>query len=151
VARRGETVTDGRSRQVGIIELVDVCARMRARNLELFEQLGGWIVDTTDANLQRSFTEGAHRHAWHADLWAQRMPVVAGVVAGVAADDSIVTRPATVLPANRARAYRAALDELMSEVDALRTRVDDLLDPSTARTIELVQRDVAQLRDRLHD
>ena len=138
---------DEPSRQLGIVELVDVCVRMRARNLELFEQLGGWIVDTADPNLQRLFTEAAHRHAWHADLWAQRMPATAGVVP----DDSTVTRRVAIVPTDRVRAYGDALDDLTNELDTVLERVDVLLDPSTARTVELVQRDLVQLRDRLSD
>ena len=139
-------MTDGPSRHLGIIELADICARIRTRNLELFEQLGGWITDTADPELQRLFTEAAHRHAWHADLWAQRTPVITAV----AVDASVVTRTAAAIePADRARAYADALDDLTIELGALLTRVDVLLDPSTARTIELVQNDLTHLRDRL--
>jgi hypothetical protein len=141
-------VTDGPSQHLGIIELADICARIRTRNLELFVQLGGWIADTADPELQRLFTEASHRHAWHADLWAQRTPAIAPVVV----DESVVTSPAAAIePADRARAYGDALDDLTIELGALLARVDVLLDPSTARTIELVQNDLAHLRDRLHD
>ena len=138
-------MTGGQSRQLGIIELVDICARMRARNVELFELVGGWIVDTTDPDLQRLFAQAAHRHAWHADLWAQRMPVVAGVVPG----ESLAIDRGAVVPADRVRWYRDELDDLTNELEAVLTRVDELLDPSTARTVDLVRHDVTQLRDRL--
>jgi len=138
-------VSGGPSGQLGIVELVDVCARMQARNLALFELLGGWIVDTADPDLQRLFTQAAHRHAWHADLWAARMPLIAGVVP----DESVAVHQGAGAPADRVRWYRDALDDLTSELDALLARVDGLLDPSTTRTAELVQHDLTQLRDQL--
>ena len=136
----------GTNGQLGIIELGEVCAAMRAHNLELFEQLGGWVADTPDPNLQRLYAEACHRHAWHAQLWAERMPTIPPVEFAAELD---VPKPQYVAPHLRASVYGAGLDQLSTRLDALAVRVDPLLDPATTRTIELVLADGAALRQRL--
>ena len=135
-----------RGGHLGIIELGSICADMRARNIDLFEQLGHWVVDTHDPSLQRLFGEASHLHAWHAELWAQRAPVIPPVEL-----DTSVAAPPTALvdPGDRAEIYGAALDQLLSELGQLRDPIDELLDPSTIRTISLVTADLAALRRRL--
>ena len=137
--------TPGRE-HVGIIELGSICASMRARNLTLFEQLGGWVVDTSDHGLQRLFALASHLHAWHAELWAQRAPTIPEVEL-----DNSVARPPSplVAPGERADDYRAALDTMLEDLRRLSARVDVLLDPSTARTIGLVTSDLVDLRQQL--
>jgi len=131
---------------LGIIELGAICASMRARNIDLFEQLGAWVVDTDDRELQRLFALGSHLHAWHAELWAQRAPVIPP-----AELDTSVAHPPPPLVAvgDRADDYRAALDTMLEDLRQLSGRIDVLLDPSTARTIGLVTTDLADLRQRL--
>lgn len=134
--------------QLGIVELGQICNAMRARNLELFEQLGSWVPDTPDPELQRLFAEACHRHAWHAELWAQRTPTIPPV------EPSPAERPARESPesiaqADRAAVYADAIDRLQSAVTATLARVDPLLDPATARTIELVLADLGAVRQRL--
>jgi hypothetical protein len=132
--------------QVGIIELGAICADMRARNIDLFEQLGGWVVDTTDHELQRLFALASHLHAWHAELWAQRAPAIPPVEL----DTSVAHPPPTaVAPADRAAVYGAVLDRLLVDLRRLRDRLDELLDPSTIRTITLVIADLDDLHRRL--
>lgn len=131
---------------LGIIELGSTCAEMRARNIDLFEQLGRWVVDTPDPGLQRLFAEASHLHAWHADLWAQRAPVIPPVEL-----DTSVTDPphAVVPPGDRAAVYSEAVGQLLGDLAQLSARIDVLLDPSTARTIGLVTADLTELRYRL--
>jgi len=135
-----------RRRHLGIIELGSICADMRARNIDLFEQLGHWVVDTPEPSLQRLFGEASHLHAWHAELWAQRAPVIPPVEL----DTSVAAPPAALVDqADRATIYGAALDRLLTELSELRDPIDELLDPSTIRTISLVTADLAALRRRL--
>ena len=130
------------SAQLGIVELGDVCAAMRAHSLELFAQLGAWVTTTAPGELQRLFAEACHRHAWHAELWELRTPAIPRERA-----------PSTPPPERsevegdeiRRERYRAELSTLEDELRGLRTRIDPALDPSTARTIDLVGRDVVEI------
>ena len=131
---------------LGIVELGAICANMRARNLDLFEQLGGWVVDTTDHNLQRLFAEGSHLHAWHAELWAQRAPVISPVELNTSTASEPV---ADVAPDRRATHYHRSLDHMLADLRDLRGRVDALLDPSTVRTATLATADLTELEHRL--
>ena len=130
---------------LGIVELAGVCDRLADRNHELFGVLGRWVADEPDPARQRWFATAAHRHAWHADLWAARAPALR--------DWSL--EPATVAARGRigAPADSAARGEwhhrvvagLVTELDGLAAVVDAELDPSTARTIALVRADLARL------
>jgi len=134
------------SDQLGIVELGGVCAAMRSRNLALFGTLGAWVTTTHPGELQRLFAEACHRHAWHAELWEARTPTIA-----VAADapDAPPVAPAEDDDGARRDRYRVELSALEDALRALRARVDPVLDPSTARTIDLVGRDVVELASRL--
>lgn len=138
------------SERLGIVELHGVCAAMRARNEELFRTLGGWVTSTPDGPLQRLFAEACHRHAWHAELWARRTPAIpiASDSSREAAGGDGSTEPSAGDGAP-ADVYRAALVAMLGEVEQLRSRVDPVLDPATARTVELVARDLDDLRRRL--
>jgi len=134
------------SEQVGIVELGDVCVTMRSRSLDLFSALGAWVTTTEPGELQRLFAEACHRHAWHAALWEARTPTIR--VPATAAPDFERLDPADG-DAGRGDRYRARLSAIEDDLRALRARIDPTLDPSTARTIDLVGRDVVELADRL--
>jgi hypothetical protein len=128
---------------LGIIELGDVCARMRAQSLDLFRELGTW-VRVADPEHQRWYATACHRHAWHADLWAQRSPTIPPVDLDAAVTGALRTR----LPdAPDATAYRSLLAVLLADLDELTLRVDADLDPATHRVLTLVRRDLAELYD----
>lgn len=127
---------------LGIVELGEVCARMRARSLDAFEGCGQWVTATPAGALQRLLAEATHRHAWHAELWAARSPAIPAV-------DLEAATAAARRPLPDVEAYQELLDDLVSELDALVARVDPTLDPSTARTVALVRADLADLRSRL--
>jgi hypothetical protein len=134
------------SDHLGIVELGDVCAAMRTRSLDLFAQLGAWVATASPGEQQRLFSEACHRHAWHAELWESRIP-------------AIPTTRATSLPSAvptcddgddvRRDRYRADLSSLEDDLRSLHARFDPALDPSTARTIDLVGRDVVEIAERL--
>jgi hypothetical protein len=134
------------SEQLGIIELVGVCNTMRSRNLSLFGTLGAWITTTAPSELQRLFAEACHRHAWHAELWEARTPVIRSAASAPAESERFEDIDGDELRRDR---YRSELSEIEDTLRALRTRIDQALDPSTARTIDLVGRDVVELADRL--
>ncbi len=140
------------SEQLGIVELGHLCAEMRARSLDLFTVLGSWVTSTEAGELQRLFAEACHRHAWHAELWEARTPAIRvafpmpaeheqlaadGLAGDVETDDQ------------RRDRYRAALSSLDEQLRSLRGRIDPSLDPSTARTIDLVGRDLVELAARV--
>jgi hypothetical protein len=128
-----------------MIELIDVCARMRAHSLDLFELVGGWVTTTGDPVVQRLLATACHQHAWHADLWAQRCPTVpVGDLEPATASDR---HPAQqISDSERVSTYRARLEQLVGDMDRLATRFDPDLDPSTARTIDLVRSDLTRIQ-----
>ena len=44
----------------------------------LYRQLGAWIPDTAVAAVQVHLDAQSMRHSWHAELWAERLPVLTG-------------------------------------------------------------------------
>jgi hypothetical protein len=45
----------------------------------LYSTLGSWVVDMPIPAVQLQVDGQSMRHAWHAELWAERLPVLAGV------------------------------------------------------------------------
>jgi hypothetical protein len=123
---------------VEITELIDVCERMTAINHALFEQLGEWVADETDPVRQQWFAVACHRHAWHAELWAERRPKVPLDV--TAAADTTVDGPD-----ERTAWYTGHLTRLQQDLVELEVRLDPVLDPSTTRVIQLVAADLGDL------
>ncbi|MEQ8439677.1 MAG: hypothetical protein RIB65_19455 [Ilumatobacter fluminis] len=123
---------------LGIVDLVDVCRDMRSRNRALFGQIGEWVADESDPALQRWFAVGSHRHAWHADLWDERLPKIP-MEGG---------RDSVLITTGRADAYRQHLEQMVADLDELSPRIDATLDPSTARVVTLVRADLVDLLDR---
>jgi hypothetical protein len=136
------------SDHIGVLELSRVCAAMRERSLELFTQLGRWVPSASPGELQRLFAESCHRHAWHAELWEARAPAIG--------ENQPVSTPSSgAEPVDRddddtrRERYRAELSALEHDLRLLHARIDPVLDPSTARTIDLVGRDVVEIAGRL--
>lgn len=127
--------------QLGIVELHAVCTDLQRRNQHLFETLGRWVATTEPPAVQQLAAEAGHRHAWHAQLWAERMPTIP-------ADDPNVSPPAALDDADRLASYRTALGDLLAAVEALTGRIEPQLDPSTARVIDLVTADLMALAER---
>ena len=122
---------------VAIVDLADRCDQLAARNRHVFETLGAWVADEPDAATQRWFSAAAHRHAWHADLWAGRRPAI---------PVDTVEPPTPPQPGgDRVAWYLAALDELTHDAEVLTVEVDAELDPSTSRVVRLVSADLDDL------
>jgi len=122
---------------VPLLVLAERIAGLRAAELELFELLGAAARDTTDARAKPVLATSAHHLAWHAELWAQRMPSIPGV------DIDAMTTAARGQPTT---GMLVALDDIARRCDELARDVDPVLDPSTARVCDLVATDLA--RDR---
>jgi hypothetical protein len=65
-----------------VVRTLEETARLvhRYRWLEArtFELLGGWVAVERAPEVQRLFGVQAHHHAWHAELWEQRLPSARG-------------------------------------------------------------------------
>lgn len=129
---------------IGIVDLVALCDARAATDLGWFVVLGRHVATEPDPALQRTLAAAAHRHAWHAELWAQRRPAIP--------HDAVhpLPEPATVDAAGDLvgtyRSHLAAQRALLSE---LRGRTDRELDPATRRVVDLVDADLADLAARL--
>lgn len=48
--------------------------RFRWVEMRLFEVLGAWVATVPEAAAKLVLARHAHHHAWHADLWRERLP-----------------------------------------------------------------------------
>jgi hypothetical protein len=56
----------------------------------LFEVLGGWVLSEAVPEARLMFDVYSQQHAWHAELWSQRLPVLDGL------DPATLTLPPSV-------------------------------------------------------
>jgi hypothetical protein len=129
---------------IAIADLVELCAEQYASDLGWFVVLGEHVRHTRDPELQRLLATAAHRHAWHADLWAQRRPAIP--------HDAVHELPApapVVVAGDLVTAYRAHLSSQRTLMARLRAQTDRDLDPSTRRVVDLVDADLVELATRL--
>lgn len=123
-----------------ILELVGVCEERAAADLGWFVLLGERVRDEPDPRRQRWFATAAHRHAWHAELWAERRPAIPHDAS------SPPPRPAPPeLGDDLVAAYQEHLVAQRAFLAGLRAETDPDLDPSTHRVIDLVDADLADL------
>lgn len=127
-----------------IAELVDLCDEQCATDLGWFVALGSRVRHEPDPRLQRLFATAAHRHAWHAELWAARRPTVP--------HDAVHGMPDPATPDvgdDLVASYREHLATRRSFLADLREAADPELDPATVRVVSLVDNDLADLERRL--
>ena len=60
----------------------------RWAEVKLFETLGGWIATVPEPDVKMRLGTHCHKHAWHADLWRERLPALRGT------DPDRLTQPA---------------------------------------------------------
>lgn len=132
---------DDQSDHLSIVELRLECVTMRRWNEQLFELLGAWVATTREPRRQQWFALACHRHAWHDELWSQRTPTIPS-------DDRHEAATPHADPTDRAAWYTDELGRMRRSLEQLARRVDDRLDPSTARAISLVVADIADLERR---
>ena len=129
--------------RIDLVDLVALCDEQCAVDLGWFAALGERVRDEPDPRRQRWYATAAHRHAWHADLWAQRRPAVPHDAAPA------LSAPAPVeVGGDLAAAYHDHLAAQRERLARLRDAVDPDLDPSTRRVIALVDADLADLQRR---
>ncbi len=121
----------------------------------LFETLGRWARELPDPAVKRLFGTWCHRHAWHAELWRDRLPSVVALN-GEGDDVEAWIRPlrtalADVGTSDEATAVMrdSVLTALEAAVAEHRDAIDPLLDGPTARVLDLVAADLTAERTAL--
>lgn len=128
---------------IGITDLITLSDAQSATHLGWFVALGRHVAMEPDPAVQRLLATAAHRHAWHAELWAGRRPTIPHDAVHVLPAPAAVDVAGDVLDA-----YRTHLAVQRALLADLRARADRELDPATHRVLDLVDADLADLADR---
>jgi hypothetical protein len=118
----------------------------------LFEVLGGWVATTGPHDAKLMFDRHSRHHAWRADQWRDRLPVLADLD-----PDSLIGPESPRLEASYraladldgtvarlAGAYRFALPRLAGSYRSYGAGANPVSDSSGLRTVAIVSRDVHQ-------
>jgi hypothetical protein len=115
----------------------------------LFETLGRWARQLSEPALKRMLATWCHRHAWHAELWRQRMPAL-DALDGDADDVDAWAAPlrSALQDVRTSEEVIAALREsvlpaLEAAVAEHREAIEPVLDGPTGRVLDLVGADLA--------
>lgn len=137
-----------------IDELARRITHWQAIEISAARLLGEWIPTAEPLSLRSLMAAWARNFTWHAELWAERLPVVPGAdwsPSNSNASSAHLVVDAVVSPA---AAVQILLDEVWDRlIDELRTAaagIDPRLDGPTHRTIELVLVDLEQDRQQAH-
>jgi hypothetical protein len=135
--------------------LLEEAARLAGGHLwaeaRLFETLGAWVGSTDEPAVKLLFDRHSQHHAWRAQQWWDRLPVLAGVerdrliqppAPAAAAAATALASLDEVLP-RLAGVYRVALPRLFAAYHRHRLRADPTSDGSAIRTLDLLLPDVA--------
>jgi hypothetical protein len=115
----------------------------------LFEILGGWVPAVVEPAIKLRFAAESHHHAWHASLWRDRLPELAGMAPesfvgpadeATAAFVAALAASATTLE-KMVGVYRVALPRQAASYTRHRSEVSPLSDAPTIRALELVLAD----------
>ena len=82
-----ESDVDGGLAALPLGRTAELVGEYRWIETTLFTLLGTWVLDVPIAAVQVHLDAQSMRHAWHAELWGDRLPVLAGV------DPDGLTRP----------------------------------------------------------
>ena len=117
--------------------------------MRLFEVLGGWVPTVAEPRVKTHLATQSRRHAWHADLWREHLPRVAGIDA-----DSLVAPPgdgwADVIaalaesastPERLAGAYRVVLPRVVTATARRLAAATPVADAALARSLRFVLAD----------
>ncbi len=118
----------------------------------LFEVLGGWIATVPELDVKVRLSAQCHHHAWHAELWHQRLPALRemdadqptgapneamvafmAAVEGAAAPDQTLERLVGV--------YRVLVPELVAAYTHHLDHTSPVTDGPTIRVLKLVLHD----------
>lgn len=126
-----------------IADLAERAAAYRSVELTLFGALGSWA--TEGGELSGFLATRCHRHAWHAELWAGRFPLIPGRSLPDPDPHPGLRDALAQLTGDTARlvaVYRAVIPRLAVSYQAYGARLDELTDGPTVRVVELCRRDV---------
>jgi hypothetical protein len=131
-----------------------VAGHSRWVEARLFEVLGGWVVVEPDPEVKATLAAHSLRHAWHADVWRDRLPRVAHLDADaltVPAGDGVAevvtalegTAGADQTVERLAAVARVVLPRLVAAYRGRLQAAHPLADGPTARWLGLVVADEA--------
>ena len=114
----------------------------------LYEMLGSWVADMPVAAVQVHLDGQSLRHAWHAELWGDRLPVMAGAdpdgltapSPGTAALFEVLDGRPGALPLI-AGLYRVVLPRLVTSYERHLAVTSPITDGPVARALRLVLND----------
>jgi hypothetical protein len=117
----------------------------------LYEMLGSWVVDMPVAAVQVHLDAQSLRHAWHAELWGDRLPVMAGANPdGLTVPSATTAAFFSVLDERNPRPgalpliaglYRVVLPRLVTSYERHLRVTSPITDGPVARALQLVLND----------
>lgn len=138
-------------RRDSIHDIARVAGAYAWSELELCAILSRWAADTESPRVAAFLGARCHTHAWHADLWRQRIPAVPGITVDdfvVAPDDPHTTLLAEVgaTPAHQVierivGLYGVLLPLVVSTYQSHLDATNADTDAPTVRVLTLVMRD----------
>jgi hypothetical protein len=120
--------------------------------MRAFEILGGWVPGVPELDVKLSIAAHAPHHAWHASLWRDRLPDLAGVdheALTVPANPDLATFVDALGEATGAEGtieklvgiYRILIPRLIARYSAHLEQASPITDGPTIRSLRLVLRD----------
>jgi hypothetical protein len=117
--------------------------------LRLFELTGGWVASTPEPGAKLLLDRHSQHHAWRAQQWWDRLPVLADVDRQIlvapdipalsSATEALAGADGTIL--RLAGLYRVFLPRLSGRYRRHRSAANEVSDSSTTRTLEIVADD----------
>jgi hypothetical protein len=117
--------------------------------MRLFEVLGAWVPTVPEPSVKTHLATHSRRHAWHADLWREHLPRVAGIDT-----DALIAPPSDSLPGlfaalaspsstleRLAGAYRVVLPRVVTATGRRLTSATPVADAALARSLRFVLAD----------
>lgn len=113
---------------------------------------GAWVATVDDVDARLVLGARSHTHAWHADLWRERMPDLRGVdsatlVAPASSNlasflDTLASTTSTL--ERMVSVHRVLLPRLVTAYALLLRSTNELIDAPTVRTLRLVLEDTRE-------
>lgn len=116
------------------------------------EITGAWVSTVDDVDARLVLGARSHTHAWHADLWRDRMPELRGVdnttlvvpaSSGVGSFVDMLASGTTTLE-RMVSIHRVLLPRLVTAYALLLRGTNELIDAPTVRTLRLVLEDTRE-------
>ncbi len=137
---------------VGLFVQARMVASYRFVEARLFEILGGWVADEPTGEARLFFDAQSRQHAWHAQLFDERLPVFEGFDPDEVTGESF-SAVSDVLDRLRAQGEtlvrlaglgRLVLPRLVTGYTVHIERAADVADASLVRALRLVLRDESE-------